>query len=264
MSSNHGRAGARESALVWLAGYDPGDNPAWGKIGEEMATDPSSMFTQAVVLDAFEAGVDHADRDYAIERSVGQGQLDAATSLMREAAELFRHYEAHHRAKVMPIGPPGPERNQATAESKAALEKAGRNALMAARLEAWLQGEGLYPITADGAYVAHARHGQVERHDFVRDQPGLDCGCEPFAIPAEVAADGSLVPVDTKTREDCRARFEAGSFEGYPGTTGRDAALRIAKRELERAFRITTADPRFDPLRPVTVNGYPYCPATRS
>lgn len=127
-------ARARESALEWLSGYDPGDGH--GLVAQQ-ALDPGSMFTQPVVVDAYVAGANQASDEWAVERATGQRQLDDATALMTEAAQLLRGYEAHHRKRAT---------EGSCNTSAMSLAKAERNALMAARLEAWLAGEDHYPV----------------------------------------------------------------------------------------------------------------------
>jgi hypothetical protein len=132
------------------------------------------------------------------------------------------------------------------------------------------------------AFIAGAEsRSQVTRIEFRRDQPGLACDiacpAEPFAIPADIAANGDLVPVDSgKTKEDCQQRF--GETNIRPVTSGPMAdqgmiehlveALGGPARSLSTvkagSFQLQTGDPRFDPVRPVVVNGFLFIPATEA
>lgn len=179
------------------------------------------MFTLPVVLSAYEAGADQAEAEFAIERSTGQAQLDDATALMREAAELFRAYERHHRDIA-----------KRTGARTGREEKAERNALMAARLEAWLDGKGIYPITADGAYGAHA--------DFRRP------------------------PAEPNVRPVTGALGDPEVVEGLMAASGMIDASVSLSMATATAFRLQTPDPRFDPGKPVLVNGFLYTPATEA
>lgn len=217
MSASLACARAR-AATDWLIGFDPGDGH--GPVGQQ-AEDPTSMFTLPVVLSAYEAGADQAEAEFAIERSTGQAQLDDATALMREAAELFRAYERHHRDIASRTG-----------ARTGREEKAERNALMAARLEAWLDGKGLYPITADGAYVAHA--------DFRRP------------------------PAEPNVRPVTGALGDPEVVEGLMAASGMIDATVPLSLATATAFRLQTPDPRFDPDKPVLVNGFLYTPATEA
>jgi hypothetical protein len=143
---------ADQAALGWLAGHDPGDGK--GAIGE---TTEGDEFTRSVVVDAFTAGV--AD---------GVRLLGKGTGLLVEAAALFRAYEVHHRAKIIPgaVGP-GP---------RDALAKAERNSEMAARIEAFL----LDPSTPKDRLAGFAlslvqdmeEQGGAQAFDFDHDAAG--------------------------------------------------------------------------------------------
>lgn len=269
MSDNHGRA-REQDALEWLTGFDPDDGH--GLVGAQ-ALDAASMFTQPVVLAAFEAGASHAEAEFAIERAVGQRQLDGATVLIREAADLFVGYSGQHKAAAE-----GHESGGNLESARGALLNAQVCISMAVSLKEWLQGEE----GEEGAPVAHV--------EFRRDQPGLACevACPvgPVVIPAEIAANGDLVPVDSgKTSEDCRARFGSilrrtlGSnvrpvkgmpledvrvVEGLMAASGMIDATSPLSVMQATAFRLQTADPRFDPHQPVCVNGYLYTPTTEA
>lgn len=259
---------------------------------------------------------------WAIERAEGQRQLDDAGALMREAAETFRSYEAHHRAKASEEGRP---------------EKAERNALMASRLEAWLRGDSIYPITADGAYAAHASFRSANPAEVLRDiaegmvdgetikgvdhasfdaaAAQLDAPGQPDAENPEVGEDwfktarlvhGLAPTASGKVPGRQQAALLNGAIglrvEKRSGDYDFDGEVRavIVKRSGEvryaveddrglllvmnarqcgleevarleapwrkegvadlAAFRLTTGDPRFDPGKPVCVNGYHYTP----
>lgn len=248
MKRNLAQAQARESAADdWLASIDQED---WveGK--------PDAYRREGFLTGAEWAAVT-ADAEFAIERSTGQRQLDDATALMTEAAELFRSYERHHRGIAAKTG-----------ARTGREEKAERNALMASRLEAWLAGEECYPVT---------------RVEFVRDQPGLACeiGGPPFdaeacrarvdtvvhldvtqPIPAEIAASGDIVPAGVSNIRPVTdgPLADQGMIEQLVEALGGPA--RSLSTVKAGAFRLQTPDPRFDPARPVVVNGFIFIPAT--
>ena len=255
MSSNHTQARTRESAAeAWLSGFDPGDGA--GPCGD------AGDFTRPVVIAAFAAGVDHAEGEHAVERSTGQRQLDDATALMREAAGLFREYEVHHLRR----GREGSDNLQETHH-----RKAQRNGLMASRLEAWLNGDQVYPITADGAYVAHAEFrrpaermeiedGGIERHVAV-DTPGEDT----------VVAHGEPVPMIKGETDRLTGPINwSGSHPfadracDFPGPDPTRLTVPDGPGRITVTLGLTTGDPRFDPTQPVTVNGYIFHPATEA
>jgi hypothetical protein len=242
MKRNHTPARAREAA-EWLAAYDPDDG--LGKVGPQ-AHDPGTTFTQPVVIAAFAAGADQADAEWAIERSTGQRQLDDAGALMREAAELLRGYEAHHGRRAETYAAAGLKPKQSES-----LAKAERNALMASRLEAWLRGEDHYPVTLS----------PVEHVEFVRDQPGLDCGgrvTRDQSLRRHYTSRGDAHPLyDNIENFGTLPPFAYGERECRPRLRP-EIVREIAKRTN---VALTTPDPRFDPLAPLTVNGYLFRPA---
>jgi hypothetical protein len=242
MKRNLAQAHAREAAaLNWLRFYEPDDGH--GVIGEGTAYDPASMFTQPVVIDAYLAGADQAESDFAIERATGQRQLDDASALMTEAAELFRSYERHHRGIAAKTG-----------ARTGREEKAERNALMAARLEAWLAGEERYPVSPEpfDAEACRARVDTVVHLDVT--QP----------IPAEIAASGDIVPAGVSNIRPVTdgPMADQGMIEQLVEALGGPA--RSLSTVKAGAFRLQTCDPRFDPVRPVVVNGFIFIPATEA
>jgi hypothetical protein len=243
MKRNLTQARVRE-ATAWLAKHDPGDGH--GVIGVDGATDPAAEFTLQVVLDAFAAGAAQGDVEWLLERAMGQRQLDDAHALMTEATELFRTYEKHHREKVANVmrlidtdTDPSPalaaERRETLAMRAARVQ---RNCIMASRLEAWMAGKDRYPVSCP--------------------EP---CRVGDLTLPAEIADNGDLVLIDDKTVETCRAKFDnLANFVGAHPAAGSTHASRPEQIMKEGAFRVTTADPRFDPFQPVLVNGFLYTP----
>jgi hypothetical protein len=311
MSDNHGRVRAREAeALQWLRFYEPGDGH--GVIGASTANDPASMFTQPVVLDAFQAGADQADAEFAVERATGQTQLDDAAALMRETVDLLRGYEAHHLDRASEAvslhrqSDNTDERRSLIARRKASQDKAKRNALQAARLEAWLRGDKFYPVTALGNALAdasfgvdlasgpdhsveavvaldgdgepqvleHRRLGRVERHDFVRDQPGLECDGNRSAESCRDRFDnitnfGPVGPREVPGKSNVRrVQFGPLADDAVVGDIaallGEDTDRCVLSTVRDGVFRLATVDPRFDPAKPVVVNGQRYHPATEA
>lgn len=305
MSDSHGCAPAREAEAIVLIdrllearrleAQEAGDPTA------DMIRTPSTetdLFEREFVIALIVAQRLDDEADWAMERATGQRQLDDAAALMVEAADLFVGYAAHHRDRANRAAMPEQE--------AASLQKASVNLLMAVRLKEWLAGEDRYTV----------KLGRVERVAFVRDMPGLECGqrrytsrgdahpfgdeacrAEPFPIPAEIRENGDLVPVDNKTRDDCRQRFDnILNFTGAaPFIQSREVARRIAERDLllmrgpaqlegwqyqgtdakgrgvwfrpgdaPSEFSLSTPDPRFDPLAPIRVNGYLFTPATEA
>lgn len=177
-------AHARESACLWMLNRWPNDQPDFNR--DEMieafvegygtrltkdVLDGDELALTATVLDAASRGEAFTKSDaaraaramlvardrfgaiedeQALERATGQRQLDDATALMTEARDLFRVYEAHHRDKVERF-PGRPDVPDDVAAFKVLRRKVETNALMAARLDAWLEGEPIYPTTVDRA-----------------------------------------------------------------------------------------------------------------
>lgn len=260
MSNIHAHARAREAGQAWLERERPMSVAALPKrrlddqleafvAGWVMATAPETgaevnQIVASLIRDAQAAGGDNAADDaaqrifaylgaihreeqdqWAIERATGQRQLDDAGALMREAAELFREYEAHHRAKI-----DSEERDVRT-------HRAERNALAAARLEAWLAGKDRYPTNP-----AEALRDIAERMVDGETIKGVDHA----SFDRAAAACNEIVVSHVPPEEDRSPRSAPWRQEGVA-----DLA----------AFRITTGDPRFEPSAPVTVNGFLYVPA---
>lgn len=101
------------------------------------------------------------------ERRIGQQQLDDATALMTETAELLRGYERHHREQAERLAAQGT--GATLSQERDRIEKAERNQLAADRIEAWLRGDTIYPITPGGDYVAHVNYGPANRVTAVRE-----------------------------------------------------------------------------------------------
>lgn len=270
-------ARARESAEAWLAErkiklpIPPRVSAAWVEValvdafaaGWGQATAPGTEaevneIVVSLVRDAIEAAGDSAPEEAAAidaaqrivaylgaihreeqdqwgeERQIGQRQLDDATALMRETAELLRGHERHHRDQADEADRYGP-----TADGEARRAKAERNALAAARLEAWLRGEERYPTNpaealrqiaegmVDGEAIRGVDHASFDAAAAKLDEPGVPDEENPEA-PAEW--------------------FGAARWRT-------DGVADLA------AFRVTTGDPRFDPAGPVVINGFLYHPA---
>lgn len=189
MSDDLARARVRKAADDWLAGQEYQVPLPPKRIG----LTPDSFRT--FMLEAFVAGASYGDDEHAIRVATGQAQLDDATSLMTEAVELLRGYEKHHReqAEIADTGPRRADRN----------EKANRNGLMAARLEAWLKGEDIYPVTVDRPTLAGFHDGGVVKGPVLHDgdvpavlRPDLSW---PTSNPARVLAQIGETMVDGVT-----------------------------------------------------------------
>lgn len=370
MMDNLAPARARESADRWLADRDQkqprrgamrlpwvGDLlrdafvAGWGQATAPETEAEVNEIVVSLVRDAIEAAGDSAPEEaaaidaaqrivaylgaihreeqdqWAEERQIGQRQLDDATALMRETAELLRGYEKHHRDEAFRLGCGTDEHRDRTA-------KAERNALAAARLEAWLRGEERYPTNpaevlrgmAEGlaaqaglgvdhpsfdAAAAHmeARLSPVADTDVVLNHEGEVIPIRPMGQRPPGLADmtfaeappGTPIPiyrlgeaVDLVSAMEGAALIERG--DGWVKVHGvRNAhdlfnVLRLAKIAAEcgepdeenpeapaewfgaarwrtdgvadlAALRLNTADPRFDPAGPVTINGFLFHPA---
>lgn len=221
-----------EEATEWLQGYDPDDGH--GPVGDQ-AADPAAMFTQPVVVAAFIAGAEKADdlaeAEFAIERAVGQRQLDEAGALMMEAAALFLGYGEHHQARADEF-----EKSGDVEACAASLRKARVNMSMAVSLREWLQ---CAAPTVDGEPVPS---GQViDFPERFANREGYGSNVRPVSI-------GPLADPDV--------------VEGLMAGAGLiDAATPLSVVKAT-AFRLQTPDPRFDPAQPVVVNGFLYHPAT--
>lgn len=255
MSDNLACARVRD-ALEWLSGYDPEDGH--GTVGVQ-ALDILSMFTQPVVLAAFVAGVDQAETGFAIERSTGQRQLDDATALMLEACGLFERYARHHQGRADEAK--AAEDHEA---ERASLDKVLVNLLMLSRLKAWLAGEDHYPVSLPAA---------VERVALIRDLPGLECGEERRVLdfPGVAMQDEARRIADSLRNRLSNVRpvttgplADPDVVEGLMGSAGMTAEARSLSTVKATAFRLQTGDPRFDPTKPLCVNGYLFTPATEA
>lgn len=207
MSDNLAPARAREAAESWLEGRrasaptPPRVSGAWAD--QAMADAFATGFEMA---EAYCAVVHRAEQDqWAVERATGQQQLDDATALMTETAELLRGYEKHHRDQATFADPGSDQRRDHHA-------KAERNALAAMRLDAWLRGEDRYPVT-----VAEAEASRPLTH---RD---LAAGC------------GALFPEDNEFSE-----IVASLVRGYAGADA--TSVSIAQR-IHAYYRAHPAEP---------------------
>lgn len=241
MSSIHGRGRARESGEAWLAGD-----------GRAPPLPPMFKMSRTALgvsrLEAFVAGFDQADQEFTIERATGQRQLDDATALMTEAAELLRSYERHHHARwsaareqLRRTTAPAAVASL-TEQASEAEEKAERNALMAARLEAWLAGEDRYQVKAVDLPGVTSREQAERMADWRRNGP--------WGSNVRPVERGPLADPDV--------------FEGLLAASGQVDATCPLSPAKATAFRLQTPDPRFDPSRPVCVNGFLYHPATEA
>lgn len=247
-------------------------------------------------IGAYFAGVHGAEQDlWAIERATGQRQLDEAGALIREAAALLRGYESHHRDKrgalAMAHGAHSPEFLEAT-------EKIARNGGMAARLEAWLAGAPLpgsmeaADQAAQEAFVSaqlDAGIDQIGEGDEPAHDPDLATGCaddhgplagvfdrdKPLIVPpaprhhrapadlVAAMAGATLIEegvgwVKVHGLANARALFDCLAAANAVAQGG--AVWRLEGAADLAAFRLTTGDPRFDPRKPATINGFLYHP----
>ncbi len=278
----HGRA-HESTAAFWLADYEPADGH--GKVGHPI--EATALFGPDVVLDAFEAGHDHAEAGWTIERSTGQTQLDGATALMREAADLFRSYQKHHAARA--VAEPD------LMKRGGSIEKAARNALMAARLEAWLAGEDTYPVSTDAILESGAEllaiHATAEVDASGTGSTGISTqileGQTSFTgyltittnvtatldFPGELSLTALMVVDEAAPAKEGGSNVrpvtigplsEPGVADGVASALGLVEPAAALSLATEAVFRLQTPDPRFDPRGPVRVNGYLFHPATEA
>lgn len=246
------------------------------------------------------------------ETRVGQAQLDLATAVIREGAQLTRFYERSHLAKLERWGPGSGGLALGSPEAIDTKAKADRNAHMAARFEAWLRGEdrlplpapsipGLNPADAARHYSEEVAarvglgvdHASFNREAAQLDQVGEDEGChdacEPpvFEVPGEDMVVSHAIEFPGVTSlETARRQADARRSNLRPVTDGALADPVIVEGLLAAAgmldatdpdaapvrlqgvadlvaFRLNTGDPRFDPSKPVCVNGFLFHPATK-
>lgn len=240
MSDRLACARARETeALQWL------DQQEWREQHPAPSTE-DDLFGRSAVVAGFEAGVNQAEAEFAIERATGQQQLDDAWALMAESAALFLGYAEHHQRRADALAG-SMDGDTDPAAQMASLQKARVNLLAALRLKEWMAGLGRYTVS-----------------------PGEDtmaCRAEPFPIPAVVADNGDLVPVDTKRRSNIRP-VTAGPMADPLMIDSLVQALGGPAHSLSSVkaagFSLQTGDPRFDPAEPVLINGYRFTPATEA
>lgn len=193
---------------------------------------------------------DHAEAEWAIERAVGQRQLDEALCLMAEAAALFMGYADHHKARAAEAAEPELQR--------ASLKKAQVNLAMALGLREWIAGvDPTVPL--DGAVqllrASRAKAMPGGEHQGERRDNVVDLHAERFANRDGY---GNVRPVTTGPLAD--PAVVAGIANAIE--PGEPATSLSSIKAL--AFQLHTSDPRFDPARPVLVNGHPFTPATES
>lgn len=169
----------------------------------------------------------------AIEQATGQRQLDDATALMTEARDLFFEYERHHRAKIERF-PGRPDVPEHVAAFKVLQAKADRNALMAARLDAWLAGEDAYPVSlnpaealrqisekmVDGTVIKGVDHESFDRAAAYLDQP-VEVSPLVAAMSASIDEISSLPLAPAQSLADVRRHWAEGAgFKYWPGGEG--------------------------------------------
>lgn len=215
---------------------------------------------------AYFAGVQGAEQDlWAIERAQGQRQLDEAGALIREAAALLRGYEASHLGKADRISASGGRDLETEAAVDDARSKARRNGAMAARLEAWLAGEPL-PGSMAAADQA-AQEAFVNRDKPLIVPPAPQHHRAPADLVAAMAGAtlieqsdgvGQVGWVKVHGLRNARALFDCLAAANAVAQGG--AVWRLEGVADLAAFRLTTGDPRFDPRKPATINGFLYHP----
>lgn len=271
MKDNHAHVRAREEAAeAWLSGEYPGE-------------EEHGLFAPSVIVDAFVAGWEAGE---AISRPV-----------ISAAAEAFRFYEAHHREKLAelkarpsPVGAPAFETLMGLID--AAEEKVARNQRLAEQCERWLHGP-VAAVSVDNVIAAVARsHAEAAAHLFedggvVKDRVPLGPDEVAVQLSAPTVIDFPGVTSREQAERLARHDFDRSMenrgnlrpitegpladplvLEGLMASAGMIDATEAAPHRLEGvadlvAFRLTTGDPRFDPQKAVTVNGFLYRPVAK-
>lgn len=181
-------------------------------------------WSRALIEAAFIDGAQWAEDDWTIDRAVGQRQLDTAGTLIRHAMVFFAaRKDEPDRSPVERI-------------------MFGR---MAARLDLWLDGKDQPPLTPleEARFKADLQAADLRVRPAVREAPTSNVrpiSGGPLADPAMVMAVFDTI----------------GLGDDQPAAVDRPEGV----ADLV-ALRLRTPDPRFDPAKPVTVNGYLYRPA---
>lgn len=187
----------------------------------------TAMWAARDRIDRLIAGQQMMVDEHTITVATGQRQLDDATALMTEAAKQFRIYEQHHTDKVESLMMQTPvDPVQATNMIEDTKRKAGVNAFIAARLEAWLRGDDQYPVSVshdhpDGMTMhVQAPHLSAQIGDRTRDdcQPKgdiiADYTGEPSigSVPDRVVAIREIIPAVGERPDDAHPGFAEGGF----------------------------------------------------
>lgn len=180
--------------------------------------------------------------------------------LVEEAAALFRAYEAHH----LDIA-------KRTGAKTGREEKAKRNGDAAAKLERWLAGDDTTPAAVMRDFHGCTTREQAERHPdshqqrfATRDGYGEASNVVPFEefLSQEDLEEAAFQHVTSNVRPVTEGPLaDFGMVGGLMDMVLGDPAISISAEDLG-TFRLQTPDPRFDPRKPVMVNGYRYHPAT--
>ncbi|APZ81791.1 hypothetical protein vBEliSR6L_26 [Erythrobacter phage vB_EliS_R6L] len=262
--------------------------------GAEWAITPQSQddlnqIVAGVIRDAQAAGTDEAADDAALaifaylgaihreEQDLWGARFAAAGELIAEASALFRSYEAHHRAEADRLAAQG---TGATADQERnRAEKAERNGKIADKLERWLldrnPAEVLRQAAAgmvDGETIKGVDHASFDRAADFLDQTAGPIGHRVSKRSGDYEFDGEVVAIIPKRSgairyavEDDRGLLLVMNARQCGLPEPEDRSPRSAPWRQQgvadlAAFRITTADPRFDPAGPVTINGFLYRP----
>lgn len=193
--------------------------------GHHPPSTPEDLYSEGAVIDAFCAGHVNAQT--------------GAEVIVQMSAALFRGYQRSHEAKLDRLDAlPAPQSDRAMIalmlEHGAVTEKIDRNRVMADRLEEWLA-DRREPPAVDGGWK---RSGSGTESSNVRP-----VSVAPLMDPAVV--EGLLASAGV---------IEAAAAEVDQVTGTADLV----------SIRLATGDPRFDPDKPLTVNGYLFHPAPRN
>lgn len=277
MKDNHahvrGREGREGAAISWIDSADWMDPDR----RDPRPSTEADLFTRAAMIDAFVAGWE-------------TGEI-VARPVISAAAEAFRFYEAHHREKLAalqarpcPVGEPAFKTLMDMIDEAEA--KVTRNQRLAEQCEAWMNGP-VAAVDLDAIVDAVAR-SQAEAGAHLFEDGGVVPG-GPRRGPDDVVVQLAVPGVYSREQAERLARHDFDKsmegrgnlrpitsgpladpdvLEGLMASAGMIDAVEGAPHRLEGvadlvAFRLTTGDPRFDPEKPVTVNGYLYRPVAK-
>ena len=208
--------------------------------------------------------------------------LMGAVRLLAEAGRMFRSYEAHHQAKV------DEGRSDHGHAPAGAVEKVKRNADIAERIEEFLlidstprdtlTGLALSLVQDIDALIGNSEgvaglhmNGNVAPWGSLTEGGEFGAWLGSFDRLRD-ALDEAFPPAGIAGRHHADAESTARVEERLFPTAGLDPEVVDALRQTHDGagptpvdpFALTTADPKFNPTMPVTVNGFMFMPVRRA